>query len=178
MESFFIVTRNGKISFFVTIIWFKTGKYSWKHPSIECENYFLSYSDHLYKIFILLCMTVGSGIPELENRVKKRSYGLWRHKNRVKLNCEVIANFSLIFINSEFLMKKKFLSYVTRKFNLYLTLKFPSYATRKFKIHLKFRVTLLKESRESLHKDLHKQLWLTLISGFLFGRSANLKPCI
>ena len=169
MESFFIVTRNGKISFFVTIIWFKTRKYSWKHPSIECENYFLSYSDHLYKIFILLSMTVGSGIPELENRVKKRSYELWRHKNRVKLNCEVIANFSLIFINSEFLMKI---------FNLHLTLKFPIYATRGFKIHLKFRVTLLKESLESLHEDLHKQLWFTLISGFLFDRSANLKPCI
>ena len=51
-------------------------------------------------------------------------------------NCDVIANFSLIFRTSEFLMKTKFPSYVTRKFYLYLiTIKFPSYTTREFKFH-------------------------------------------
>ena len=48
-------------------------------------------------------------------------------QNRVKSNCDVIANFSLILRDLEFLMKIKFPSYVTRKFYLYLiTLKFPS----------------------------------------------------
>ena len=51
-------------------------------------------------------------------------------QNRIKSNCDVIANFSLIFRNSKFIMKIKFPSYVTRKFYLYLmTLKFPSYTT-------------------------------------------------
>ena len=57
---------------------------------------------------------MGSGIPELENRVKS--------------DCDVIANFSLIFRYLEYLMKIKFPSYVTRKFYDYL-------------ITLKFRVT-------------------------------------
>ena len=79
-------------------------------------------------------------------------------QNRVKLNCDVIANFSLIFQNSEFLMKIKCPSYITRKFYLHLiTLIFPSYATREFKFYSKFRVTSLKESFESLHKVLRKQ---------------------
>ena len=39
---------------------------------------------------------------------------------RVKSNCDVKANFSLIFRNSELLLKMKFPSYVTRKFYLYL----------------------------------------------------------
>ena len=79
-------------------------------------------------------------------------------QNRVKLNCDVIANFSLIFQNSEFLMKIKFPSYITRKFYLHLiTLIFPSYATREFKFYSKFRVTSLKESFESLQKVLRKQ---------------------
>ena len=48
-------------------------------------------------------------------------------KNRVKSNCDAIANFSLIFLNSEFLIKIKFPSHVTRKFYLYLiTLEFLS----------------------------------------------------
>ena len=53
-------------------------------------------------------------------------------QNRVNSNCDVIANFSLIFRNLEFLMKVKFPSYVTRKFYLYLrTLtKIPDFATR------------------------------------------------
>ena len=56
-------------------------------------------------------------------------------QSRVKPNCEVIASFSLIFCNSEFLMKIKFPSYVTRKFYLLITIKFPSYATREIKFH-------------------------------------------
>ena len=52
-------------------------------------------------------------------------------------------------------MQIKFPSYVIRKFYLYLiTIKFRSYTTREFKFHLKFRVTLLKESFESLRKQL------------------------
>ena len=39
-----------------------------------------------------------------------------------------------------------------------ITLKFPSYTTREFKFHKKFRVTLLKETFEVLHKVLCKQL--------------------
>ena len=55
-------------------------------------------------------------------------------QNRVKSNCDVIANFLLILRNSEFLMKIKFPSYGTREFYRYLiTLKFPSYVTREFK---------------------------------------------
>ena len=43
-----------------------------------------------------------------------------------------IVTMQQIFRNSKFLMKIKFLSYVTRKFYLYLiTRKFPSYGTRK-----------------------------------------------
>ena len=62
-------------------------------------------------------------------------------ENRVKLNCDVIANFPLIFRNLKFLMKIKFTSYVTRKFYFgLLTQKFPSYATREFKFHLKFKL--------------------------------------
>ena len=54
-------------------------------------------------------------------------------------------------------MKIKFPSYVTRKSYLHLnTEKFPSYATREFKFHLKFRVTSLKESFESVRKVLRK----------------------
>ena len=59
--------------------------------------------------------------------------------------CEILPNYFypilfwmglLIFCNSEFLMKIKFPSYVTRKFYLYLiTIKFPSYTTREFKFH-------------------------------------------
>ena len=56
--------------------------------------------------------------------------------NGVKSNSDVIANFLLIFRNSEFLMKMKFPSYVTQKFYLYLiTLKFSSYTTPEFKFH-------------------------------------------
>ena len=55
-------------------------------------------------------------------------------QNQVKSNCDVIANFSLIFRHPEFLMKMKFPSYVTRKLYLYLiTLKNLSYGTREFK---------------------------------------------
>ena len=79
--------------------------------------------------------------------------------NRVKSNCDAIGNFLLIFRNSEFLMKIKFPSSVTRKFYLYLiTLKFLSYTTREFKFHEKFRVTSLKKSFESLGKVLCKLL--------------------
>ena len=133
---------------------------------IKCLWYVKKYTSN----FIFL----GSGIPKLENRVT--DYDV---KNVVKLNCDVIADFLLIFRNSKFLMKIKFPSYVTRKFYLHLiTLKFPSYATREFKFHLKFRVTSLKESFESLRKVFRKQLWLTSISGFLFDRFAILKACI
>ena len=41
--------------------------------------------------------------------------------NRVESNCDAKANVSLIFLNSEFLMKVKFPSYVTQRFYLYLT---------------------------------------------------------
>ena len=40
-------------------------------------------------------------------------------QNRVKSNCDVLANFSLIFRNSEFIMKNKFPSYETQKFSLF-----------------------------------------------------------
>ena len=70
-----------------------------------------------------------------------------------------MANFLLIFRSSEFLMK----------------IKFPSYAIQEFKFHLKFLVTSLKESFESLCKVIRKQLWLTWISDFLFDRFANLR---
>ena len=64
-----------------------------------------------------------SGIPELKNRIKKPSYGLWRHKTELSQ----IVTSKLIFRNSEFFMKIKFPSYVTQKFYLCLiTLKFPS----------------------------------------------------
>ena len=57
-------------------------------------------------------------------------------KPSVKLNFDAIAKFPLIFRNSEFLMKIKFPSYLTRKFYLYLiTLKLSSYTTREFKFH-------------------------------------------
>ena len=66
---------------------------------------------------------------------------------RVKSNCGIVTNFSLILRNSEFLMKIKFSSYVTREFFLYLiTLKFPTYATND-----------LKESFESLRNVLRRQ---------------------
>ena len=78
---------------------------------------------------------------------------------RVKSNCDVIANFSLIFSNSEFLMKIKLPSYVTRNFYLYfITLKFPSHGTWEFRFHQKFRVISLEESFESFCKVLRKQL--------------------
>ena len=76
-----------------------------------------------------------SRIPELENRVKKQvtHYDVIK---RVKSNCDVIAYFLLIFRNSEFLMKTKFPSYVTRKFYFYLiAMKLPSYTIREFKFH-------------------------------------------
>ena len=116
----------------------------------------------------------GSGIPELENRSKKPSYALWRHKTKLS-QIDVITKFSLIFRDSQFLMKIKFPSYLTRKFHLYLMIiKFPSHATQEFKFHWKFRVISLKESFESLRKVLRKQLWLAWISGFLFDKSAYL----
>ena len=56
-------------------------------------------------------------------------------------------------------MKIEIPSSVTRKFYFRLiTLKFPIYTTREFKFHLKFCVTSLKESFESLCKVPRKQL--------------------
>ena len=56
--------------------------------------------------------------------------------NGVKSNCDVIANFSIILLDSEYLIKIITPSCVTREFYIYLiTLKFPSYATREFKFH-------------------------------------------
>ena len=90
------------------------------------------------------------------------SYALWRYKTELSQIVRGMVNFSLIFRNSEFLMKIKFLSCVTRKFYLYLiTMKFPSYTTREFKFNWKFWVTSLKESFKSLPKVLCEQLWLT-----------------
>ena len=52
--------------------------------------------------------------------------------NRVKSNCDVVANFSLIFRNSEFLTKierlKLKLKFLMKIFNE----KFPNYVTQKF----------------------------------------------
>ena len=48
---------------------------------------------------------MGSGNPELENRVKS--------------NCDIIANFSFLFRYLEFLIKIKFLSFVTQKLYRY-----------------------------------------------------------
>ena len=52
---------------------------------------------------------------ELKNRVTDCDI-----TNRVKSSCDAIANFLLNFRNSEFLVKMKFPSYLTRKFYLYL----------------------------------------------------------
>ena len=46
---------------FLCPLLFKTGLYSWKHTSMECEtlkSYFLFHNKYLYKTFILLCVTV------------------------------------------------------------------------------------------------------------------------
>ena len=71
-----------------------------------------------------------SGIPELENRVKKPSYGLWRHKTELSQ----IVTSSLIFRNSE-IVELKNENKKTELLNseiLYLS-KFPIYITRTFK---------------------------------------------
>ena len=71
-----------------------------------------------------------SGIPELENRVKKPSYGLWRHKTELSQ----IVTSSLIFRNSE-IVESKNENKKTELLNseiLYLS-KFPIYITRTFK---------------------------------------------
>ena len=69
------------------------------------------------------------------------------------MHYDVIATFSLIFRNSEFLMKIKFPSYVLKNFTLLNNNK-----TRKFEFRQKFGVTSLKESFEYLRKVLWKQL--------------------
>ena len=43
----------------------------------------------------------GSGIPELENLVEKTELHIMTSQNRVKSNCDVIANFSLLGIFNE-----------------------------------------------------------------------------
>ena len=69
----------------------------------------------------------------ISNKDSKNIYG---SKNYYAPNELVIANFSLFFHNSEFLMKIKFPSYVTQKFYIYLiTPKFTSYTTPEFKFH-------------------------------------------
>ena len=79
--------------------------------------------------------------------------------NRIKSNRDVVANFSLTFRDWKFLMKIKFPSYVTRRFlSLFNNNKIPEYSRVEFKFHLKFRVTSLKKSLESLRKVLCKQL--------------------
>ena len=74
------------------------------------------------------------------SRVRKLSQKteLWimTSQNQVKSNGDLIANFSSIFRNLEFLVKIKFPSYLTRKCYLYLvTIKFPSYTTPEYKFH-------------------------------------------
>ena len=72
---------------------------------------------------------MGSGIPELKNRVKKPSYGLWRHKTELRRKVTSQQSFcnSVFFIsfliltvsellNSEILFLLKIPSYVTRFF--------------------------------------------------------------
>ena len=71
-----------------------------------------------------------SGIPELQNRVKKPSYGLWRHKTELSQ----IVTSSLIFRNSE-IVELKNENKKTELLNseiLYLS-KFPIYITLTFK---------------------------------------------
>ena len=85
---------------------------------------------NIFNFFQIIMVSLFLGI--WKSRVKKPSYGLWRHKAELSQ----IVTLKLIFLNSEFFMKIKFPSYVTRKFYLCLiTLKFPSYATREFKFH-------------------------------------------
>ena len=75
--------------------------------------------------------------------------------NWVKSNCDVIANFPLIFRNSEYLMKIKFPSYVTRKFYLYLiTLKFLQFTARVLQLR---HLSSIKNS-EWLHWKNHLNL--------------------
>ena len=83
------------------------------------------YIKSFFFVIFFVSKYLASGIPESENRVMDYDVII-----RVKSNCDVITNFSLIFRNLEFLMKIIFPSYVTLEFFLYLiTLKFPSYST-------------------------------------------------
>ena len=71
-----------------------------------------------------------SGISVLENWVM--DYDVIKLSHHKTETSSQIVTMQQIFRNSKFLMKIKFLSYVTRKFYLYLiTRKFPSYGTRK-----------------------------------------------
>ena len=76
-----------------------------------------------------------------------------RITTRVKSNCDVKANFSLIFCNSEILSlfnNTKVPSYVTRKFYLYLT-------TLKFRVTQLGNLNFIKKS-ELLHQKNHLNL--------------------